>query len=165
VLGIATRLANFGGDPRSFVLVYALLSVVAGCASAARSRLAVIVVMTLVAGSALIATDGQGHLSSARKPSPASNARRKRAPAGRNEVSVRFPLLAHAPFGLGLGRLGRCPASAGSRSSPIEENASSRVRVHALDRGSRAARLLLWIGFSVNVIVLGVAAAQTGQGP
>ncbi|HTZ65326.1 MAG TPA: hypothetical protein VMB51_14575 [Solirubrobacteraceae bacterium] len=150
------------------VLVFALLWVIAGLgARRAIAWVATVAILTTGVVSVLVAVNGSAVIA---RQAKLLNPRVKQGAGleveeeelstdGKlNGLSKLPPTLTRAPFGLGLGRGASASGFGGREKLTIEEEritAASAYNLLAVEAG--APGLLLWIGFALSVIALGVS--------
>ncbi len=157
LLGIATAASRTSIVIAVVALVsFALLSLIAGLrVGRPLAGLVVVAVLTLAVGSALVAVDGNEIF--ARQESLTSLQRAEESGGnGKERHLSQIPAdLAHDPFGVGLGTAGSVGGFGGHERVTIEGQSvsgGSAYNLLAVELGLPG--LLLWIGFSVSVIVL-----------
>ncbi|HST33887.1 MAG TPA: hypothetical protein VLJ80_10275 [Solirubrobacteraceae bacterium] len=159
VLGIATSASRTSVVVAVVtLLVFAGLSVVAGLrVSRPLASLLVIVVMALAAGSVLIAADGKGIFARQETLTTLQRAQETGGEGKEKSLSQIPSYLAHAPFGFGLGTAGSVSGFGGKQKIVVEEERVAGGSAYSLlMKELGVLGLVLWIGLSLNVILIGV---------
>jgi hypothetical protein len=159
VLGVATAASRTSVVLAVVALLaYAALSLVAGLrVSRPLAGVAVVVVMALIAGSALVAANGKGILARQGTLSSVQTAQENGGEAKERGLSQIPSDVVHAPFGLGLGTAGSVSGFGGIQHLTIgEKKVVGGSAYSLLMKELGLLGLVLWIGLSINVIALGV---------
>jgi hypothetical protein len=140
------------------LLVFAGLSVIAGLrVSRPLMGLAVVAVLAFVVASALEAADGNAIFARQESLSSVSSAEESGGDAKEKHLSQIPGDILHDPFGLGLATAGSAGGFGGHQSLSVEEqqvSGGSAYNLLTVELG--APGLLLWIGLTVNVLVLAI---------
>lgn len=157
VLGIATSASRTSAVVGALVLVgFALLSLLAGLrVGRPLMSLVVVAVAVFTIGAALVVVEGNGIF--ARQESLTSVQRAEETGESAKERSLaQIPSdLFHAPFGLGLGTGGSASGFGGSQRVEIEgQEVTGGSAYNLLTKELGLPGLLLWVGLSLNVIIL-----------
>jgi hypothetical protein len=157
LLGIATSASRTSAVIGALVLVgFALLSLFAGLrVSRPLVGLVVIAVITFAVGSVLVATEGKGVFARQETLTNLQNTEEKGGGLKERNLSQIPSDLAGAPFGLGLGTVGSASGFGGRQRVELEgQKVAKGLAYNLLADELGAPGLLLWIGFSLSVIVL-----------
>jgi hypothetical protein len=159
VLGIATAASRTSVVVAVVTLIcFGALSVVARLRiSRPLAGLVAIVLMAVIAGSVLITAEGKGIFARQESLTNVQKAQETGGEAKEKSLSAIPTYIAHAPFGFGLGTAGSVSGFGGTQKLTVEgERVTGGSAYSLLMKELGLLGLLLWIGFTVNVLVLGL---------
>jgi hypothetical protein len=168
VLGIATAASRTSIVIAVVTLLcFALLSVLARLRiSRPLAGLVTIVLIALIAGSLLINAEGKGIFARQESLTNVQKAQETGGEAKEKSLTAIPGYIAHAPFGFGLGTAGSVSGFGGAQKLTVEgERVTGGSAYSLLMKELGLLGLLLWIGFTVNVLVLGLRGLRRIRDP